>query len=1280
MSCKKKIIDTCAAQSHRMFLLARLHVNHVKRQINLRQLRKALETISSSLEESINQSLERVQLQAPLLRDIGTRVLLWIAYSMQPMRITELQHALSVEPGDEDFSEDSLVPNHIILSSCAGLVALESDNSIVRFVHISIRDHITILASECFSNPHLKIPETCLRYLQFSNFKGVVETLDVDRFDYVARHKLVDFWFPRYPLLLYASKHWASHAKLAPEELTTGQLLLLLQDDKLSNFLFFCYYISCVLCPEPWRTCPSKITGLHLASFFGLPSVVDNLLSSQPSGHATKTEDGDSYGRTALYFAASRGHVRMVETLLGRGHDPRGRTKITGTNSTYWWLPSWARDDYSSKTIEVAAEEGHREIVRRLLFFKYRRDYTGNGVHGGALEAAVFKNHPGIVEDLLKAHYTIEDTVIQACVYGGSVEILRLLLGKLQDRAADWKSGGQNEPGGTARSVSYPTSYYLPVAEYRCFPNDWYLTKEVSLSRALSSGTYAAALAGRDSIVQVFLEHGADANIKSDGFHCTPLAAASAYGHLETIKFLLRNGARVNEMLLEEDSTDNGHQSSRYNFGPFNDGSRQRIVGRHGTALQAAAFTGRLPAVALLLDHGATPDAIGGYFGTALQAAAVAGDLAIVEALLLAGADVNLCSGQYGNSLQAAALYGRTDVVSTLLRAGAHLNTEGGEFGYPLVAAATQGNVTALEVLINAGADVDLSTKATGSALYTASTGVPSPNIVRTLSPFMRWRQAEDEENTDLSDFVKFSHQPGARLHYASQQHTIFGAFLSSAAREMYLSIDTASLKPVPSPDPAAFLACIRTLLAAGADPNRSGGHFCTPVLGAIKMGHLGALKLLVQAGAVVPPRLPDKFPDKGRYGDDHGSHVPLTPLALTLGRGDIDIARFLLSLGADPNGNDFANGTSLLHNCNKEEIARLLIENGAIVNSTNKIGATPLHFATNRGDETMVRLLIECGAHVNSLDETGRSPLHENYGIINGIYQESKIKRANIAKLLLQAGSEVNRKTLSGTTPLDLVSIDEEDTLVPILLEAGADSDSRIRFMAKTITKPESRGEVMRSLKLILEHGIDVNAGSNIDLQFAEDEYIDTCRATDRTYGLPSTEKFQNAIESQQRSPVRSKARSGSNPPYKQPDDPTTPSPSQEYTWSKPSEAKRYNRSYDSEWRSSRNVLILLARDGPDDPERIDLLIGAKIDLEKFGTNALLLAVRNGNHKLAFHLIKMGVRATQAAIEAALFNQPNPSRRRSRDAKRTPEEIKIFKDELTRNKGWAELAKRGGF
>jgi hypothetical protein len=231
---------------------------------------------------------------------------------------------------------------------------------------------------------------------------------------------------------------------------------------------------------------------------------------------------------------------------------------------------------------------------------------------------------------------------------------------------------------------------------------------------------------------------------------------------------------------------------------------------------------------------------------------------------------------------------------------------------------------------------------------------------------------------------------------------------------------------------------------------------------------------------------------------------------------------------------------------------------------------------------------------------------------------------------------------------------------------------------MAKTITKPESRGEVMRSLKLILEHRIDVNAGSNIDVQFAEDEYIDTCRATDQTYGLPSTEKFQNAVESQHRSPVRSKARSGSNSPYKQPDDPTTPSPSQEYTWSKHSEAERYNRSYDSKWRSSRNVLILLARDGPDDPERIDLLIGAKIDLEKFGTNALLLAVRNGNHKLAFHLIKMGVRATQAAIEAALFNQPNPSRRRSRDAMRTPEEIKIFKDELTRNKGWAELAKRG--
>lgn len=59
-----------------MFLLPRLHANHLKRQVNMRQLRNALKELSSCVKDSIESSLQRVQNQNPMLRDISLRVLL----------------------------------------------------------------------------------------------------------------------------------------------------------------------------------------------------------------------------------------------------------------------------------------------------------------------------------------------------------------------------------------------------------------------------------------------------------------------------------------------------------------------------------------------------------------------------------------------------------------------------------------------------------------------------------------------------------------------------------------------------------------------------------------------------------------------------------------------------------------------------------------------------------------------------------------------------------------------------------------------------------------------------------------------------------------------------------------------------------------------------------------------------------------------------------------------------------------------------------------------------
>jgi 26S proteasome non-ATPase regulatory subunit 10 len=56
--------------------------------------------------------------------------------------------------------------------------------------------------------------------------------------------------------------------------------------------------------------------------------------------------------------------------------------------------------------------------------------------------------------------------------------------------------------------------------------------------------------------------------------------------------------------------------------------------------------------------------------------------------------------------------------------------------------------------------------------------------------------------------------------------------------------------------------------------------------------------------------------------------------------------------------------------------LTRLLLENGANPDATNRAGQTALHLAAERGDRTSVKLLAQHRANVNCLDQLGRTPL----------------------------------------------------------------------------------------------------------------------------------------------------------------------------------------------------------------------------------------------------------------------------------------------------------------
>ncbi|MAV09201.1 MAG: hypothetical protein CMO53_03930, partial [Verrucomicrobiales bacterium] len=100
--------------------------------------------------------------------------------------------------------------------------------------------------------------------------------------------------------------------------------------------------------------------------------------------------------------------------------------------------------------------------------------------------------------------------------------------------------------------------------------------------------------------------------------------------------------------------------------------------------------------------------------------------------------------------------------------------------------------------------------------------------------------------------------------------------------------------------------------------------------------------------------------------GDEDGD----TPLIYALEEGHKEVAKLLITKGADVNAKrDFAK-TSPLHFAaiyDLKEIAALLIAKGANVNARSSRGWTPLMVAARRGKVDIAELLIANGAKVNT-------------------------------------------------------------------------------------------------------------------------------------------------------------------------------------------------------------------------------------------------------------------------------------------------------------------------
>ncbi|KAI1869012.1 uncharacterized protein JN550_005999 [Neoarthrinium moseri] len=544
---------------------------------------------------------------------------------------------------------------------------------------------------------------------------------------------------------------------------------------------------------------------------------------------------------TPLQTAAWYGHTDTVNRLITLG----AKLSVDIDGPTF------------KSALQVAAHNGYLETVKALLAAGADINEQG-GLIGSALQCAIAERQTDVAIFLLEAGADANELdvgwyrtpLINAVCCGDErgPELIRFLV----QRGADVNARAQNDVPFALHAAAQRTDFDKGFLE---------VLMELGADPNAQGGQYHTALqcaaqSGDNLTVEYLLKHGADPNITGGMFH-SPLQASYKYGYYLVSGTLYKYGAR-NDLLGGLGGSAMGLglgvSTGDEHFGCCPTLIQQLVTvrkfdvntqyGRWGNALQNCIMCGREEVLSYMLNAGADVNKVGGKMGTALTAAAFQGVMDVVkrlldlqaavnlgnyrypnaafgairgrepgvlELLLKHGVDVIEAVGQFGTALQAAAGMGRDkedsslSMVKMLIEAGAPVNTKPcGRWGSPLQAAAAKGDKKVVEYLLDHGGDVNAKGGRFGSALNAAT----------------------------LQDDV-----------------SVVSVLLKKGA-EITVSVGKKYSGPLQA---AAAGGCTDTLLQlidAGADIHRKGGKYCTALQAACVYGKLRNVRILVEHGA----------------------------------------------------------------------------------------------------------------------------------------------------------------------------------------------------------------------------------------------------------------------------------------------------------------------------------------------------------------------------------------------------------------------------------------------
>ncbi|KAJ7798001.1 ankyrin repeat-containing domain protein [Mycena olivaceomarginata] len=639
------IEEKIVKRSDGMFLLAKLHIDALMTKLNAAAVEDALANLSSRLDGAYAGIVNRINQQSEDDRQLAWRALSWVFNAKTPLRPSELQVALAVEPEATSLNPDCRTDMDIIASVCAGLIVVNEADDKVRLIHYSTQTYFQSVQTTIFPHAHRDITLTCMTYMRLSFDEKFLRKLQPPTFFFPGNP-----FFHGYPFLPYAVNYYSGeHGSALGVAVWNGHealVELLIQHGAAVN-----------------ASGGEYRSPLHAAVWRGHEGVVKELLQH---GADLNTKAGEYYSPLQLAFA--QGWTPIISLLVkhGLGIDDTTATELnkvllkrrraTASQAKGWEL---------STMLQAASWIGHEGLVRLLL--KHGANVNVAGTHGSALGEASRQGHEHIVKLLLQhgadvnAGGTEPGSALRLASGRGQIAVVKLLLEHGADVNRGWMSGSALQE---ASSQGHKAVVKLLLEHCTDVNRGW----------MFGSALQKASSQGHEVIVKLLLEHGADVNAESqkDG---SALQAASSQGHEGIVKLLLGRGADVNAE-----------------------------AGKDGSALQLASVRGDVGVVKILLKHGANVNAGGGVSGGALQAAVRWGHKGLVHLLLKHGASTDAEGGKYGSALVAAVAGKHEWALKLLIEHGAAVDGNGGHYN-ALRAALRQGNEAIVKVLHTYGAD-----------------------------------------------------------------------------------------------------------------------------------------------------------------------------------------------------------------------------------------------------------------------------------------------------------------------------------------------------------------------------------------------------------------------------------------------------------------------------------------------------------------------------------------------------------------------------------------------